>query len=169
MRTPLCLLLTIPFLSACSTAGRPYPSLQPRSAEAIDPRLQPIRPINDRPVTPALASQLAALVDQARAGENAFAPAATDAERLVAIAGAAQSESWVVAQEALSAAVAARKPTAMAQADIDAIGASALQTHGGSAPNDLKAIENAAAEVGEIARTQTDRIAAMQKRLGLSS
>ena len=167
MRARLSILLTMTALSACSTGGGPYPSLRPRAAEAIDPRVQPVRPVNDRPVAPALAAQLAALVDQARAGDSAFGPAAAEAERLAAIAGAPQSESWIAAQEALSAAIAARKPTALAQADIDALGATALQTHGGIAPNDLKAINTAASEVLEIARGQTDRISAIQKRLGV--
>jgi hypothetical protein len=123
--------------------------------------------MNDRPATPALAAQLASLVDQARAGETAFGPAAAQAERLASVAGAPQSESWIAAQEALSAAIAARKPTALAQADIDALGATALKTQGGIAPNDLKAINTAASEVLEIARVQTDRIAAIQKRLGI--
>jgi hypothetical protein len=154
-------------LSACSSPGGPYPSLQPRAAEKIDPRLEPASPINDRPVSPALASQLAALVRQARSGESAFAPAADNAERLVAAAGTAQSESWIVAQQALSAAIAARKPTALALADIDAFAAKALQTQGGMAPNDLKAIDAAAAEASAIASRQTDRIDAMKRRLGL--
>jgi hypothetical protein len=165
MRPRLSFLLAVIVLAACS-AGGPYPSLQPRAAEAIDPRIEPVRPINDRPVTPALAAELAALVEQARAGETAFGPAATEAERLSAAAGASQSESWIAAQEALTAAIAARRPTTMAQADIDALGATALKAHGGIAPNDLKAINTAAAEVLEIARRQTDRIAAIQKRLG---
>jgi len=154
-------------LSACSSPGGPYPSLQPRAAEAIDPRLQPASPVNDRPVAPALASQLAALVDQARSGDSAFAPAAANAERLVSAAGAAQSESWIVAQQALSAAIAARSPTATALADIDTLSAKALQTQGGIAPNDLKAIDSAAAAVSAIARGQTDRIDAMKRSLGL--
>src|SRR5690348_16842036 len=89
-------------LTACSSPGGMYPSLQPRTAEAIDPRIAPVRPMNDRPVTPALASQLAQLVAQARAGDSDFAPAAANAEQLAAAAGAPQSESWVAAQEALS-------------------------------------------------------------------
>ena len=48
------LILTFAALTACSSAGGPYPSLQPRSAEAIDPRLAVVRPMNDRPVTPRL-------------------------------------------------------------------------------------------------------------------
>ena len=153
-------------VTACTSAGGPYPSLQPRAAEAIDPRLQSVKPMNDRPVSPALAAKLAALVDQARGGDAAFEPAAAEAERLAAAAGAPQSEGWIAAQEALSAAIAARKPTALAQADIDALGATALQTQGGIAPNDLRAIDGAAAEVSRIARSQTDRIAAVQRRLG---
>jgi hypothetical protein len=165
MRKRLLFLMATIVMGACSTGG-PYPSLRPRAAEAIDPRIQPVRPINDRPATPALTKQLAALVDQARAGEADFGPAAAEAERLAAIAGASQSESWIAAQEALSAAIAARKPTALAEADIDALGATALQTQGGIAPNDLDAINKAASEVLKIARGQTDRIAAIQKRLG---
>jgi hypothetical protein len=40
-----------------------------------------------------------------------------------------------------------------------------LQTKGGIAPNDLKAIQSAAAEVAAIARGQTDRIDAIKQRL----
>jgi hypothetical protein len=160
------LLLTVLVLAACSSAGGPYPSLQPRAAEAIDPRVAVVRPMNDRPVRPALAAQLAALVDQARGGDAAFGPAAAEAERLASAAGAPQSESWIAAQEALSAAIAARRPTAIAQGDIDALGATALQTQGGIAPNDLKAIQTAAGEVASIAKAQTDRIDAIKTRLG---
>jgi hypothetical protein len=163
------LFLTVLLLTACSSpGGGPYPSLQPRAAEAVDPRLQPVRPMNDRPVSATLAAQLAALVGQARSGDTAFEPAAANAERLAASAGAAHGEGWIAAQQALSAAIAARTPTATAQADIDALGARMLQTQGGIAPNDLKAIDSAAGEVASIARGQTDRIAAIQRRLGSS-
>jgi hypothetical protein len=161
--------LFIPVLvvTACSSPGGPYPSLQPRAAESIDPRLQPARPMNERPVSSALAAKLAGLVDEARSGEQAFAPLINDAERLASSAGPPRSESWIAAQEALSAAIAARRSTALAQADIDALGATALQDQGGIAPNDLKAIDGAARQVSTIARQQTDRVAAIQRRLGL--
>src|SRR6185312_3593513 len=90
------------------SAGRPSPSLQPRAAEAIDPRVPVTRPMNERPVSPALASRLAALVAQARSGEAAFDGPASEAERLAASAGAPQSDGWIEAQEALTAAIAAR-------------------------------------------------------------
>ncbi len=159
--------LSILALSACASPGGPYPSLQPRAAEQIDPRVPVERPVNDRPTTPALAARLAELVAQARAGQAAFEPAAAAAERLAAGAGAPQSEGWTVAQEAVSAAISAREPTARALGDIDSLGATALQTQGGLSPNDLGAIQNAGAEVGAIDQRQSDRIKALQARLGI--
>ena len=76
-------------------------------------------------------------------------------------------ESWVAAQQALSAAIAAREPTGRALGDIDALGAERLQTVGGIAPNDLAAIQDAGAEVVTIDQRQAQTIAAIQRRLGL--
>jgi hypothetical protein len=160
------LILPVLVLSACASPGGPYPSLQRRAAETIDPRVPVERPINDRPVTPALAAGLAELLAQAHTGEAAFAPAVSDAERLAASAGAPQSDGWVVAEQALSAAIAAREPAARALGDIDALGANALQTQGGIAPNDLAAIQDAAAEIAGIEERQAGRIKALQERLG---
>jgi len=159
----------VPFIAvaACSAPGGPYPSLQPRAAEAIDPRVPVVRPLNDRPVTASLAAQLSALVDQARSGNAAFDSAASQAERLAASAGAPQSEGWIAAQEALTAAIAARKRTATALGDIDGLAAAALQAQGGFAPNDLAAIKSAQAEVGALDARQSARIDAVQKRLGI--
>jgi hypothetical protein len=153
-------------LAGCSSTGGPFPSLQPRAAERIDPRVPVERPMNDRPATPALAARLDALVAQARSGAEAFDAAAAAAERLASTAGPAQSEGWIAAEEALSAAVSARKPAAEALAAIDAIGADALQAQGGLAPNDLAAIQGAASTVGGIDRAQAARIDAIQQRLG---
>lgn len=160
------ILMTAILLSGCAQVGGPYPSLQPRSVEGIDPRVPVERPLNDRPATPAIAGRLAELIGQARAGDSAFAPLAGAAERLAAGAGAAPSESWIAAQEALSAAVAARAPTVRALGDIDAIAARRLADQGGLAPNDLAAIQAAAGVVGAIEQRQAARIAALQRRLG---
>jgi hypothetical protein len=163
---PPFLLIVLLLLGGCGSPGGPYPSLRPRAAEAIDPRVPVERPVNDRPVTPALAARLAELVSQARGGDAAFEPAAATAERLAAAAGAPQSESWIAAQEALTAAIAAREPTARALGDIDALAATMLQAQGGIAPNDLAAIQSAAAEAAAIDRRQTARIDALKKQLG---
>jgi len=159
----------LPFilLSACSAPGGPYPSLQPRAAEAIDPRIPVVRPVNELPASRGLPAQLSALVDQARSGNGAFDSAASEAERLAAGAGAPQTESWIAAQEALTAAIAARKATAQALGDIDEIAATALQNQRGIAPNDLAAIQSAASEVASLDDRQAARIDAIQKRLGL--
>ena len=153
-------------LAACGTPGWPPPSLLPRPAEAIDPRVPVVNPINDRPVDAALAARLAALVAQAREGDAAFGPAIAQAERLAAAAGAPQSESWIAAQQALTVAVAARAPTAEALGAIDALGANKLDAQGGLAPNDLAAVQQAGAEVGAIDRRQAERVSAIQRRLG---
>src|SRR3954468_18521603 len=101
MRALTCsMLVAVLTLSACASPGGPYPSLQPRAAEAIDPRVPVERPLNERPVSAALASRLAELVAEAHAGEAAFESAASEAERLAATAGAPQSEGWIAAQQA---------------------------------------------------------------------
>jgi len=157
-------ILAFASLAACAGPVAP-PSLLPRAAEAIDPRVPVERPMNDRPVDPALASKLGALVSQARSGDDAFAPAAAEAERLAASAGAPQSESWIAAQQALSAAIAARDPTVQALGDIDSLGADRLQTNGGLSPNDLAAIQQAGAEVGAIDQRQASTIKSVQDQL----
>jgi hypothetical protein len=159
-------LLTILVLSACSSPGGPYPSLQPRAAESIDPRLPVAGPVNDRPVSRALAAQLQDVIGRARSGAAAFDAAAGEAERLAASAGAPQSEGWISAQQALSAAVAARRSVALALGDVDAMTANALQVHGGIAPSDLAAIQSAAAEIAGIDQREAERIKAIQQRLG---
>ena len=160
-------IISIVTLVSCSTPGGPYPSLAPRAGEALDPRVPVIRPLNDRPVTPALAARLAQLVGQANRGQSDFAPLAARAEQLAGGGVRRQSDGWVEAQQALSAAIAARGPTARALGDVDAIGADMLEKQGGLAPSDLAAIQRAQAEVGAIDEGQADRIKAVQRRLGL--
>ena len=153
-------------LAGCSAPGGTIPSLAPRAAEQIDPRVPVERPPNDRPVAPGLAARLDSLVAQARSGEAVFEAAIAAARRAADGAGAKESESWIVAQEALSAAVKAREPAAIAIGEIDSIGAELLVAQGGLAPADLAAIERAADIVGAINRRQADAISAIQARLG---
>lgn len=165
MRTcALALLSVIAGVAGCANPAAP-PSLLPRAAEQIDPRLEVVRPMNDRPVDAALAGRLAALVSEARSGDGKFERAAAEARRLASAAGAAQSDSWVAAEQALSAAVAAREPIARALGDIDALGATRLQANGGLAPSDLAAVQQAGAEVGAIDERQAQTIKSVQARL----
>ena len=168
MRTGIFLaLLALGLLSACSTPPGNYPSLAPRPQEAIDPRIPIPNEVRVGPADPNLSAHLAALIDQAEAGDRAFQGVAENAERLAASAGAQQSESWVAAQQALSAAQEARGPTTRALGDIDAIGADALQKNGGIPAGNLAAIQAAAAKVSNIDNAEADRIDAIQRRLGL--
>ena len=160
-------ILTMLTLGACAAPGGPYPSLQPRAAEPIDPRVPVDRPMNDRPAAPALTARLAGLVDQAQGGNAQFNSAASEAERLSASAGSPQSEGWIVAQQAVTAAVAARSPVATALGDIDALAASALQAQGGLAPSDLAAIKRAQADVAALDARQAARVDALVTRLAL--
>jgi hypothetical protein len=167
MARPFALALLIVLLAAgCTGPSGDIPSLQTRAAESMDPRLPVERPINDRPANPALVARLAALVAQAQAGEPRFDAAIDSARRAAGGAGAPQSEGWIVAQEALSGAVEARGPAAVALASIDSIGATLLAEQGGLAPSDQRAIEDAAATVGAIARRQAAAISAIQAQLG---
>jgi hypothetical protein len=152
-------------LGACAAPLGQAPSLSPRTAETIDPRLPVGTAAAAGPVSPALAARLAALVEQARAGDAAFRDAAVRAQALVAGAGSEGSESWVAAQQAVSAAVAARGPTTRALGDIDGIAASAIAAQGGMAAGDFAAIKAALAEVGAIDRRHAETIDALQARL----
>lgn len=160
------ILIAMVAASGCSAPPSAAPSLAPRAAEDIDPRVLVVGSVDTRPVDPALAARLAQLIAQAISGEGSFRSAAAEAERLAALAGPRESESWIVAQQAVSAAVAARAPTAQALADIDGTAAAALKAKGDLSPADLAAIEAAAAEVGALDRVQSQIVDALQGRLG---
>ena len=153
------------FLASCSTPGGQYPSLAQRAGEDVDPRVPVVSPVSSGPVSAGLAAHLDALIDQAESGDAVFREAAANAERLATSAGAPHSEGWVVAQQALSAAQAARGPTTRALGDIDALAATALQTKGGMSVADLEAIEKAGARVSQIDRAQAERLDALEARL----
>jgi hypothetical protein len=168
MRTGIFIaLLCTGCLSGCSTPPGNYPSLAPRPQEAIDPRIPIPNELHVGPADPNLSAHLAALIDQAEAGDRAFQGIAEHAERLASSAGAKQTESWVAAQQALSAAQEARGPTTRALGDIDALGGNALQKTGGIPAGNLAAIQAAAAKVAEIDNGEADRIDAIERRLGL--
>jgi hypothetical protein len=169
MRTRISLVIaSLGLVTACSTPPEgPTPSLAPRAAEAIDPRIPIPSEVPVGPADASLAAHLSALVDQAQAGDAAFRGVVGNAERLAAAAGKQQSETWIAAQQALSAAQAARAPTTHALGDIDALAANALETKGGIPAGNLAAIQKAAATVSALDRNQSDRIDAIEKRLGL--
>jgi hypothetical protein len=152
-------------LSGCAAPQREPPSLAPRAAEAIDPRV----PVPESPVqsqaSADLRQQLDALVAEAVAGDSAFRAVAANAEQAAASASAPESESWIVAQQALSSAVAARAPVARALGEVDALAATRIQRLGGISAADMAAIQAASARIAEIDARQSALIDRLQARL----
>jgi hypothetical protein len=159
-------LIAVLLLSACSTAGTgPPPSLAPRAAEAIDPRVPIPDAVPSGPVDAALAGKLNALVGQARSGVSMFETKRAEAERLASGAGPMASESWIAAQQALSLLVEQYGVTTKAAADIDALAASRLDSLHWIRPADQQAIAAAAAQVGAINDAQAAVIGQLRDRL----
>jgi hypothetical protein len=152
-------------LAACSTTEPGEPSLAPRAAEAVDPRVPIPSDVIAGPADPALAASIADLLNQVRSGDAAFQANAADAERLAAAAGPPESESWIAAQEALSALIAARAPVAKAVADLDGLASSRLAASGGILPGDLAAIQAAADEAGAVGEREAATIQRLQAML----
>jgi len=165
MRTILLLALTLA-IAACATRGI-YPSLAPRATEAIDPRV----PIDATPspgtLDPRTAAALADAVAVARSAVAEFNQLARAAEALTAAAGPRQSESWIAAQQALSALGAQHGVTTNAAATIDAIAADGIDRTRWLVPATRAAIEAAAAEVGAINNRQSATIDRLGARLGI--
>jgi len=152
---PLAALL---LLAACSINAAPEPSLAPRGAEAIDPRIPIPDTMPTGPVDPAIVGRLEELVRLARAGVPAFEVQEVEAARLASTAGPIASESWIAAQQALSRLVELHGVTAGAAADIDALAAERLDTRRWIVPADQAAIAAAAAEVGAVNQRQVATI-----------
>lgn len=152
-------------LTACATSTVNEPSLARRPAEAIDPRL-PIPPNPTLgPVDATLAARLGVLIRDGKAGAAEFDRELGNAQRSVQAAGAAQSESWILAQQALSALEAAQAGTTRALADIDELTAGKIQGSGGLTAADLAAVEAASAELRMIGERQAQAMTSLAARL----
>ena len=152
-------------LAACAAPQTGEPSLAPRAAEAIDPRVPIPNEVAVGPADPALAARIAELMGQVQSGDAAFQGAAGEAERLAAAAGDDQSDSWIEAQQAVSALVAARAPVTIALAELDALAAGRLAVAGGILPGDLAAIQAASGEAGAISEKEAAAIDRLQAQL----
>ncbi|HEX8654326.1 MAG TPA: hypothetical protein VF693_03780 [Allosphingosinicella sp.] len=149
------LLAAAAIASACKPEGT-FPSLAPRPIESEDPLEEPVRA---PPVVVAdleLRTSAASLLAEARRGHGAFEAAAGAAASAARGAGAPGSESWVVAQEAISRAEAARAPTMRALAELDR-----LATERAGLPTneaDFAAIRAALAQAERLAAVQQQRM-----------
>jgi len=153
-------------LIGCAATSATEPSLARRSAESIDPRL-PI-PSNPAPgpVDAALAARLSELVAQGNAGARTFDAQVGSAQALASAAGPAQSESWILAQQAVSGLEGARAASTRALSDVDAIAAARIASGAGLTAADLAAVEAASAELGALTDRQASIIDQLSARLG---
>jgi hypothetical protein len=162
----LSILLVALAISACADSTRPgEPSLAPRAAERIDPRVPVPDTSGSLPGSAAMQAQLNGLLANVRAAQGTADAAIAAAESAASRAGARPGEGWVQAQQLLSAAVAARYPVTRGLSEIDALAARAVREQGGLVPADLAAVREAAEAAAAIDRRQADRIAGVEARL----
>jgi hypothetical protein len=160
------LILTIVLVAGCSAPrSGSEPSLAPRAAEAIDPRLPIPDEMPSGPVDRALAARLQALVASAHANVSVFDAGEAEASRLAAAAGPMASESWIAAEQALSRLVSAYGTTTQAAAEIDALASDRLERHRWISPADREAITAAASEVATISDRQAAAIDRVKQQL----
>jgi len=153
-------------LLGCAASSATDPSLARRPAEAIDPRLPIASDPTPGPVDSALAARLSQLVGEGSSGARAFDSLVGQAQTLANAAGPAQSESWIVAQQALSGLEGARAATTRALSDIDGIVASRIQSGTGLTFSDQAAVEASSAELRAMTDRQSVIIDQLSARLG---
>ena len=153
-------------LLGCAASSATEPSLARRPAEAIDPRLPIASDPVPGPVDAALGARLSQLVAEGNAGARTFDAQVGQAEALANAAGPTQSESWIIAQQALSGLEGARAASTRAQGDIDGIAASRIQSGNGLTFSDQAAVQAASAELRAVTDRQTTIIDRLSARLG---
>ena len=158
-------ILALVAAAGCSTAPVNEPSLAPRAAESVDPRVPIPDPVPTGSVDPALAGQLQKLVGTVKAGVPQFDANEAAATRLAAAAGPIASESWIAAQQSLSRLVEQYGVTTSAAADIDALAANRLEGQRWIRPADRIAITAAASEVASISDAQSATIDRLTSQL----
>lgn len=164
-RSILALTFVLPFaLITCAGPEGDPPSLATRPVEGIlDEPVWGIAPVESASDT-ALASQIARLIGQARAGDRNFAAAYPVAQQAVgAAAGSpAESEAWIAAQLAMSALDSARAETIRALGLLDLIFAE--QAISGS-PAETERLIEGRREVAALHDGQNSRHDALNARL----
>ena len=150
--------LPVPFaammLAGCVSQG-PFPSLAPREGEELAIE-EPVRQAPVVPADAALRARIAALLDEVRQGARTFDADFAGAERVAARAGAAGSDSWIDAQQAISRLEAARGRTSAAVAELHQLDLARAALPTGAA--DQEALEAAIAEADRTAANQQARM-----------
>jgi hypothetical protein len=152
-------------VSGCASSGS-FPSLAPRPEE-LRPQTDAVEaaPAPPPPLDPATARRVEALIDDARRGDSAFQAALAPTERAVAAAGAAGSDNWIEAQQALSRLEAARSPTAVAAADLDSLARARVEAVPAAANSATGPIATAMSEITALIARQDQTIARLTRAI----
>ncbi|MET1110230.1 MAG: hypothetical protein ABWX67_01745 [Allosphingosinicella sp.] len=162
LRLSLAALPLLALAAGCAAPG-PYPSLAPRPAEKAYAEDAEERKPTPQPDDPALAGEIDRLLAEAKAGAAEFDSAFPGAQAAASAAGAAGSDGWIEAQQALSRLESARARTTAALADLDRL---AVERTGAGTlgSGDSERLRRATEEMQALADAQADRL----QRLGQS-
>jgi len=152
--------------AGCASQDGDFPSLAQRPAERefAEEQLAPPKVRPPLPDDPAVAERASGFVAAARAGESAFASAYETAAAAAGRAGPAGSDSWTIAQQAVSRAVAAQAPVTRVLGEIaDYQAGRGRQTP--ISPGDVERLQKASAEVQRIADSQAERLRRLEASL----
>jgi hypothetical protein len=150
--------------AGCASVGN-APSLATRTAETIDPRL----PVPDRSAAlspdPGLSAALAELRTRALAAAASAEPSIRVAADAASAAGGRESESWIRAQQLISAAIAARAGFTRTLGELDSLIALRIRGRERLVPQDLALAEALVAELNAVDRRQGETLARAGRQL----
>lgn len=160
MRHALPLLLLS--LAGCAQSAGVGPSLARRPIESRDLSEPDGTATPPAPADAELQAQIEGLRDRARTGAREFDVLAPRAQSAAAAAGAEGSESWIAAQQLLSALESARAATTDALGRIDALLAARVLAGNDVGLSELQAAQR---EMAELAEAQQDRLESLGARI----
>jgi hypothetical protein len=156
MRHPL--LLAPLLLIGCADSAGVGPSLARRPIESRD-LSEPARQAEAPAAADAeLLGQIEGLLNRARTGEREFAALLPRTEAAAAAAGVQGSESWIAAQQLLSALEAARGATTASLGRLDALLAERVLARNDAGLAELQAAQQEVAALAERQQAQLDRL-----------
>ena len=154
-------LLTALLLGACSAAST-GPSLAPRAVERRGMEEPVATPVAARAADAALRARIDAALAEVRRGQSGFSDLLSRTEAAASAAGAAGSESWVSAEQLLSALENARGPSPAGLAEIDSLLTTRLAAGETAGAAELEA---ARAEALPIVEAQDATLDRLQRRI----
>jgi hypothetical protein len=144
-------------LAACADASA-GPSLAKRPIENLD-LAEPVRQVAPpAPADAALRARIAGIVERADSGQRAFAALLPKAESAASAAGAEGSETWLTAQQLLSALESERAPSTAALSELDALIAARLKEGNEAGLTELQAADGQVAALVDAQQRDLDRV-----------